>query len=747
MKKLSFTLGVLLLSSNAFALSVSKFYFKQTDANTVKFVIKGEDLNKAKEEIYINADNKKETGYSDDNVRGAEYLIKDENLYKYENGEWELLSQSVSEKLLNDNEKKEITIDIRDLNLYPFIRSYLYVPSKDLIKSARKNIVNYEYDRYVKEFYDYWKKNYLIKNDDGTYRVAFDKNDKSRTVSEGQGYGMIIVANMYNYDPKAREYFDGLYKFVQKHPSKFSDHLMAWQYPESDEGEDSAFDGDADIAYALILANKIWGSNGEINYKEEAKKVLKDIWDKTIGPDSKLPMLGDWVDPDGKKYNQYTFRSSDCMLSHFKVFASFTGNKEWLDVENACKNALFRVQNDETGLIPDFIVKQNDKFVPADENFLEGVHDGDYHYNACRVPMRLGADALIYDDDFSDDFTYKMSDWLTSTISAPNDIKSGYTLDGTAYNDYFSTAFATPFAVGLRKRFEIASNDIFDFVKDKKENYYEDSLNLISMSILSGRYYYLSGNTSIYAPNVKLDLKKPGDSDETLPPYSLDKFKPILDHSKLQYPDSDHAVRQPGEFEGFKTDYFYAQNDSLFFVVKQTEDQTIERLELREKYPDKKYKGDWKVSTKEEKLLRARVRFQDPGELKEFTFLQIHADGNVEDSLSKPLVRIAWIASKTKDGKEYKGYIWAIVKKDEKGVDNVSTPLMPRSDMVMKFEISVKDSILKIRYNDKTWSRDVSYWEKNYNYFKAGIYISGSANKKLDPLKRNAKIEFLDLSF
>jgi len=757
MKKLSLVMPLILLTSSAWAVSVSKFYFKQYE-NNLKFTIKGKDLKKLNEEIYIDADNNKKTGFNSNIIKGVEYLIKDENLYHYENNSWVLISQSISEKY--KKKKKLISIDIRDLNLAPFIRSYLVAKNKTL-KSARKNIINLQKDYYVKKFYDYWKKTYLVKENDNMYRVAFDKNDKSRTVSEGQGYGMLITALMYNYDPKAKEYFDGLYRFAKAHPSKFSSHLMAWQYPESNSGEASAFDGDADIAYALILADKIWGSKGDINYKAEAKKVLEDIWNKTIGPDSYLPMLGDWVNPNGDKYNQYTFRTSDCMLSHFKVFAKFTKNKKWLNVVNACKNALFELQNENTGLVPDFAIKENGKFIPAYKNFLGSSHAGDYDYNACRDPMRIGADALIYDDEFSTNFVNKISNWLSNTISTPSDIKAGYTLDGKVYNNYFSNAFASPFAVGLAREYQNVSDEVFDYVKDIHQNYYEDSLNLISMSILSGRYVYLSGYTTTKAPNVKLNLTQQNSSDikkttpsdkktqnntQTYPPYSIKKFKPILDHSKLQYPNSQTTVKEPGEFEGFKTDYFYAQNSNLIFVVKQKPDFSIDRLELREKYPNKKYYGEWKVNTKKTKELKAAFKFEKP-ELKEFTFLQIHTDPNIKNSINKPLLRIVWLDYKSKNGKKYYDYIWAIVKTDSKGEKNIYVPLMKRNNNIMHIKIKVRKNKLYITSDKKKFSKKVSFWKKYYNYFKAGIYVSGSANKKIDPLKRNAKIEFIELNY
>ena len=56
-------------------------------------------------------------------------------------------------------------------------------------------------DNDVRAFYDYWKSEYLIEDgasEDGfpLYRVAFGKSEeaaKETTVSEGQGYGMLIV--------------------------------------------------------------------------------------------------------------------------------------------------------------------------------------------------------------------------------------------------------------------------------------------------------------------------------------------------------------------------------------------------------------------------------------------------------------------------------------------------------------------------------------------------------------------------
>jgi hypothetical protein len=155
----------------------------------------------------------------------------------------------------------------------------------------------------VRAFYDYWKAAYL--KEAGTsgegnplYRISYGSTNPGRTVSEGQGYGMLIVALMAGYETQAQAIFDGLWEFSRQHPSDIDPRLMGWQIPPDQTGNDSAFDGDADIAYALLLADAQWGSEGRIDYQAAAQQVMAAILESTIGPQSRLPLLGDWIDPD-----------------------------------------------------------------------------------------------------------------------------------------------------------------------------------------------------------------------------------------------------------------------------------------------------------------------------------------------------------------------------------------------------------------------------------------------------------------
>lgn len=184
------------------------------------------------------------------------------------------------------------------------------------------NFTRTQMNAHVAAYYDNWKDHWLKPDPGGQgWRVLSDNSGK--TVSEGQGYGMVIVPLMAGHDPQAKAIFDGLWQFRLAHPSEIDNRLMDWNVPDTD-GNDSAFDGDADIAYGLLLAHAQWGSAGTVNYLQQAKNVIAGIRAKTIGPNSKLPMLGDWVNPNGSTFSQWTTRSSDFMPGHFRAYASGT---------------------------------------------------------------------------------------------------------------------------------------------------------------------------------------------------------------------------------------------------------------------------------------------------------------------------------------------------------------------------------------------------------------------------------------
>lgn len=361
----------------------------------------------------------------------------------------------------------------------------------------------------VRAAYWRWRGNYLAQagtEADGhpRYRVKTSTAANATTVSEGQGYGMLITVLLAGEDPDAQTVFDGLWEFMNDHRSSIDPRLMDWRVAADEvpdpSGNDSAFDGDCDIALALLLAEQQWGNAGRLDYHAAALDVMAGLLASAVGPASRLPLLGDWVNPSGATYNERTPRSSDFMPDHFRAFAQVTGDPAWDAVLAATQQVVTSLQasaSPTTGLLPDFIVPVSSVDPtpqPAPPFFLEGAHDGDYYYNAGRVPWRLAVDALLSGDATSRQQALKISLWAKAAVGGnPQNVKPGYLLDGTPIPpaDYFTTFFAAPFGVAamLDPAGQQWLNGVYDAVVNGEEGYYEDSVALLSLLLMTRNYW------------------------------------------------------------------------------------------------------------------------------------------------------------------------------------------------------------------------------------------------------------------
>ncbi len=208
-------------------------------------------------------------------------------------------------------------------------------------------------------------------------------------------------------------------------------------------------------------------------------------------------------------------------------------------------------------------------------------------------------------------------------------------------------------------------------------------------------------------------------------PYSLNKFKKVLNIAKLQAPTSHYDPlysTKYGQFKDFCNKYFYLQDNKYmtFFMCGKKD-----RSELR-------FKNDWKVSNKNAKILEAEVKLFPLNEKREFTFLQIHADDTLKNKpiINKPLLRIVWY----KELHNKYNHLWAVIRtcddsyvmcyeKDDLGE-------MPKDFFAVK--IKVQNSNLKIWLNNKLKiNKNISYWNRFYNYFKAGVYLQDDGCAKV----------------
>nr|QBI59824.1 chitosanase [Paenibacillus barengoltzii] len=368
----------------------------------------------------------------------------------------------------------------------------------------------------VASYYDYWKATYLRNNlsslPGGYYVKGNITGDPDGFTalgsSEGQGYGMIITVLMAGYDPNAKTIYDGLFKTARTYKSSGNPNLMGWVVADSKAAQGhfgSATDGDLDIAYSLILAHNQWGSGGAINYLQEAKKMITDGIKASYVTSGNRLNLGDW---DGK--DALNTRPSDWMLSHLRAFYEVTGDETWIHVIDHLYDVYQQFSatySPNTGLISDFVVGNPPR--PAPEWYLDEFKEtNQYYYNASRVPLRIVMDYALYGDTRAKALADKMVSWIkTKTGGAPANIKNGYKLDGTAIGNYATAVFVAPFisAGTVNSNHQAWVNAGWDWMKNKKEDYFSDTYNLLNLLFLSGNWWKPSGATVPEAPNLALN--------------------------------------------------------------------------------------------------------------------------------------------------------------------------------------------------------------------------------------------------
>ncbi|WP_084955319.1 glycosyl hydrolase family 8 [Thermoactinospora rubra] len=307
-------------------------------------------------------------------------------------------------------------------------------------------------DSQVVDYYRRWKAAFLRQNcGNGWYQVISPDADHPY-VAEAQGYGMVIVATMAGADPDAKKIFDGLVKWMLDHPSSINPDLLAAEQDvncRSVNGGDAATDGDMDVAYGLLLADRQWGSSGTYDYRQLAIRHINAIKKDEVNPSTHLLKLGDWSSSGDRWY--YISRSSDWMADHFRAFRKATGDSAWDTIRTAHQNLIGRLQSTyapNTGLLPDFVVDTNSTPKPAPGEVLEDPHDGHYWWNACRTPWRIGDDAVTSGDSKSLAAARKLNSWIKAkTGGDPDRIAIGYKLDGAQISSGSEAAFFAPFAV------------------------------------------------------------------------------------------------------------------------------------------------------------------------------------------------------------------------------------------------------------------------------------------------------------
>lgn len=301
-----------------------------------------------------------------------------------------------------------------------------------------------------------------------TARIKWDT--PALTVSEGIGYGMLIMVYMDNTANNTQEKFDKLWQTYQNNYD--GNGLMNWKINGysgiSGDGQNGATDGDIDVALALCLAYYQWSDN---KYKTAATGLLGKIWQFEVNAGKGLKP-GDMF--DNPKNPSYLITAA---LSMFPKFDT----QDWASVKTNSYSLLKSAQNATTGLVPDW----------CDDNGAANSRGPDYTFDAARTPWRMAMAYCWNGDADAKTVAGKMNSWIqSSTGGDPSLIKSGYRLAGASKGDYNLPTYIGPFACaamvdnGSQTFLNAAYNRLCTFIDN--DNYYNQCLKVLSLLLLTG---------------------------------------------------------------------------------------------------------------------------------------------------------------------------------------------------------------------------------------------------------------------
>jgi endo-1,4-beta-D-glucanase Y len=319
----------------------------------------------------------------------------------------------------------------------------------------------------VQAAYNIFVKNYYEESGDMA-RIKWDI--PTQTVSEGIGYGMLIMCYMDNAANNTQPKFDKLWAYYQHFANGAG--FMNWKINGfSGQAEpNGATDGDFDATLALCLAYFQWG---DAKYKTAATTMIGKLYANEVSG-SKVLKPGDAF--DNPKNPSYFVAAAIGLFKKLKW-----DSNDWASVLTANYAMVKGAQNATTGLVADWT---NDAGQPDGR----GVN---YTFDAARVPWRMGLAYAWYGDAGAKDIANKMNAWIkSSTGGDPALIMSGYQLTGAKIGSFNLPAYLGPFACGAmvdaahQAWLDAGYKKLASFIDD--DNYYNESLQLISLLTLTG---------------------------------------------------------------------------------------------------------------------------------------------------------------------------------------------------------------------------------------------------------------------
>lgn len=346
----------------------------------------------------------------------------------------------------------------------------------------------------VQANYQKWKADLLTADGAGGFLRVRRPNSGTQvnsSNSEGIAYGMTIAVYMDDQST-----FDNLWKYEQLH---VSNGLMDWEIgPDGSRlGSGAATDGDEDMAFALVMADKKWGGRGSLSdtYLNYAKKQIGLIWELEVDH-----TRNDALMPGNQFAGAQVVNISYFAPAYYRIFGQVSGKTaEWnrvvktsYDIIEATLNAANK--NASNGLVPAWSTPAGVPMAPPGSG-----HPTHHQLDSCRTPFRIAQDYCWFNEPRALAYLEKINAFY-SGIGADN-IVDGYNLDGSVFSgaSLHLAAFVGGAGVGAMAtpQFSKLRDDSYAALAAWKtlvggSIYYNESWSMLSLLMMTGRFLDLT---------------------------------------------------------------------------------------------------------------------------------------------------------------------------------------------------------------------------------------------------------------
>jgi oligosaccharide reducing-end xylanase len=337
--------------------------------------------------------------------------------------------------------------------------------------------------------------------------------DSSDIRSEGMSYGMMIAVQL-----DMRQQFDRLWNFAKAYMQFPADsELSAWRHyfrwqgsvnttdPSNwqvvyDPQTGPAPDGDEYFAAALFLADRRWGSDGAVNYLEEASTISAALLNNQSSDASRTAIINPTSNmvvfyPQG---NSASFSDPSYHLPAFYELFAEDGPEadaaRWRQVAETSRQFFVTSAHPDTGLHPDYANFDGTPNAGGD------LHD-QFRYDAWRVVMNMAVDyAWGSRDERLKTQIEKYHTFFSTRLGTGNVTAALFALDGSNPSGGGSTALTATLATGTLVSESDSRTQFVQNLWDVQQQqgtfrYYQETVYMLGLLTTAGRYAVAFGDT------------------------------------------------------------------------------------------------------------------------------------------------------------------------------------------------------------------------------------------------------------